>query len=248
ATTPTGATGYSDSGLLAKTTYGYSLSASDPTGNTSAESATVNATTPTSGGVPPHRVRGCSAESATAKASCTLTGVNAGDIIIIGAASLDAGTSPLAFSDNCGGQYTLLDKSNSSNNAVAQGYSRGSTGTCTVTAKSAGWATTLIVEEITPSNPDFHGWKQNFSVGAQQTAFASATTTWPDYVFSWAIDAAGNGGSHMTVASPFVVHDYNNIFPIVDADTVQSSAGVSAADWKFNVTTSNATIGILGFR
>jgi hypothetical protein len=208
----------------------------------------VNVTTPASGGATPRRVRGCSAESTTGKASCTLTGVNAGDIIIIGAASISAGTSPLAFSDNCGGQYTLLDKSNSSNNAVAQGYSRGSTGTCTVTAKSAGWATTLVVEEITPSSPDFHGWKQNFSVGAQQTASASATTTSPDYVFSWAIDAAAHGGLHMAVASPFMVHDYNNIFPIVDADTVQSSAGVSTADWRFNVTTSNATIGILGFR
>ncbi|UWZ83728.1 glycosyl hydrolase family 18 protein [Occallatibacter riparius] len=247
-TTPAGATKYSDSGLLANTTYGYSVSASDPAGNTSAKSGTVNATTPVSSGVTPQRVRGCSAESGTGTASCTLTGVTAGDIIVIGAASLQAGTTPLAFSDNCGGAYTLLDKSNSSNNAVAQGYSTGSAGTCTVTAKtSTGWATTLVVEEITPSSPDFHAWNQNFSVGAAQTASATATTTTPDYVFSWAIDAAGNGGSHMTVASPFAVHDFNNTFPIVDGDTAQASAGITTASWKFNVSTSNATIGILGF-
>jgi len=247
-TTAAGVTSYSDSGLTANTSYTYTVSASDPAGNTSAPSAAVNVTTLASSGNTPQRVRGCSGEAGAAKVSCTLTGVTAGDIIIVGAASLEAGTSPLAFSDNCGGRYTVLDTSNSSSDAAAQGYATGSSGTCAITAQtSGGWATTLVVEEITPSAVDVHGWNQNFNVSAGKTAFAAITTSSNDYVFSWAVDEAGDGGSHMTVSTPFVVHDFNNVFPIVDADTTQSAGGSITATWKFNATTSHAAIGMMGF-
>jgi GH18 family chitinase/lysophospholipase L1-like esterase/chitodextrinase len=248
-TTNAGVTSYSDSGLAASTTYAYTVSASDPAGNTSAQSAAVNATTPpASSGKTPQRVRGCSAEAGSAKAACKLTGVTPGDVIIIGATSLEAGTSPLTFSDNCGGKYTVLDTSNNSSNAVAQGFATGSSGTCVVTAQtSGGWATTLVVEEITSSTPNVHGWSQNFSASAGKSYLVSVTTPSNDYVFSWAVDAAGGGGSHMIVSSPSAVHDFNNVFPIVDADTAQSTAGTATATWKFNVSTSHATIGVVGF-
>jgi len=108
----------------------------------------------------------------------------------------------------------------------------GSHGTCTVTFAGTGTpgAVTGVVEEITPATLDVHSIKLGQSVtGGGTLTTTSVTTTATDYAFSFAVDAAGTGGSP-TVASPFTVRDNNASFGISDADFTQSGAGAGYRD------------------
>jgi hypothetical protein len=197
----------------------------------------------------PSRVQGCAAETGAASSSCTLSGVVSGHIIVV--AGVGLGTSgAFSLSDNCGGTYVVLD-SYSVSASSGQGYSTGSSGTCiiTVTAASAA-ATTIVAEEITAGTAAQHTYSHNQTTTCPttcSTVAASVTTTATDYVFSWYTDANANGGSHGSVAAPFTFRDFNNVFPIVDADATQGSSGLITATWTPNVATTFAAVGVMAF-
>jgi hypothetical protein len=203
----------------------------------------------------PTRVQGIGCEALASSVTCILgSSVTPGDLLVwAGSAAFGGGAAAVTASDNCGGTYTVVDTGNagggSTNLGTAQGYSTGSHGSCTVTftATNAPNAITGVVEEITPGILDVHSIELGQSVtGGGTLATTPVTTTATDYAFSFAVDAAGNGGSP-TVASPFTVQDSDSPFGISDADFTQSGAGAVTATWTMISPTTAAGAGMMTF-
>src|SRR6185437_11950065 len=134
-------------------------------------------------GAAPTRRGGCATNAMTAPTSCTISGVQSGDVIIVGfLTQYGAAGATITLSDNCGGKYTVLNQhtvqTTSAMSAAGvviegQGYGVGGAGTCTISANSSSGVgpAEIVADDITAGKLDTYGWLPDVT-----TAAGGATT------------------------------------------------------------------------